>query len=160
MDSKKLKKEILIGITAIILSIGACFALWQATVYLVIYAIAESHVEANIPIDKDFDLFLRRDLQNFASKQYGSTTSVEYELLRNGTTQTGVSYPKYYVWVKIKNGDDIYEGAARIAAIDKSEFKVTDWLPIETIKNYPEAIYNVFPKPVCDKINEKIKLLK
>ncbi len=45
----------------------------------------------------------------------------------------------------------------RLAAIEKKYFDVTDFLSITEIKNNPEAIYKVFPRPVCDKIMAKIK---
>jgi len=51
--------------------------------------------------------------------------SIRYELLRRGPTQIGIGYPKYHLWVIIKNGESTLEsGAAYLAAMDKKEFKV------------------------------------
>jgi len=84
---------------------------------------------------------------------------VKYEFLRNGPTQSGVAYPKYYLWVIVSDKNKtIKSGAARVAAIDKKYFEVTNFLPVEEIMRNIEAIYSVFPRPVADRIKDKMKM--
>jgi hypothetical protein len=101
---------------------------------------------------------MERDLEEYFRKRVKAPIKVTYELLRDGPTQTGIAYPKFYVWVKVTRGKkQIDEGAVRLAAIEKKYFDVTDFLSITEIKSNPEAIYKVFPRPVCDKIMAKLK---
>jgi len=121
-------------------------------------SIAESHINANVPDSGDFGSVMKRDLEAYFRKRIKMPAKVTYELLRDGPTQTGIAYPKFYVWVKIKTGEKpIDEGAVQLAAIGKKYFDVTDFLSITEIKSNPEAIYKVFPRPVCDKILAKLK---
>jgi hypothetical protein len=62
--------------------------------------VAQSHIDANVPSAEQFHSLLKRDLQAFFSNRHGSSVTVSYELLRDGPTQTGIAYPKYYAWVK------------------------------------------------------------
>src|SRR5947207_2603810 len=86
--------------------------------------IQRSHIEANLPLPGDFDRLLRRDLGAYFSKQRGrNVVRVDFEMLRDGPTQSGVSYPKFYLWVRIGDGmstDD--RGAVRVAAINRERF--------------------------------------
>lgn len=78
-------------------------------------------------------------------------------MLRDGPTQAGVAYPKFYVWVRVFEGASVVDqGAVRLAAIEKREFQVTDFLSERTIRADPKVIYRVFPAPVCDRINGKL----
>jgi hypothetical protein len=82
--------------------------------------IADSHIRANVPDEKDFDNFLRRDLAAHFKELKKKEVVVEYELLRGGPTQSGTAFPKFYAWVRVKeNGNLLEEGAVRIAAIEK-----------------------------------------
>ncbi len=118
-------------------------------------AIAESHIEANAPEGAEFDQDLRRDLTRYLCID-ASDCRVEYEYLRKGATQSGTSYPKYYLWTKcVKNGKLTSEGAVRVAAIDQSYFKVTDFLTAKEIIGSPNDIGNVFPAALVYKIRKK-----
>jgi hypothetical protein len=122
-----------------------------------IKSIAESHIDANVPNEKDFDNFLKRDLAAYFKEQTGKEVVVEYELLRNAPTQSGVAFPKFYAWVKVKVKDNlIEEGAIRLAAVEKKQFGITHYLKRTDIERDIEQVYEVFPKPVGDKIKEKI----
>ena len=125
-------------------------------------AIAASHVEANVPAPADFDRFLRRDLgAYFGSKASHGLVNVEYELLRQGPTQSGVAYPKFYAWVQVReNGQLLHEGAVRLAAIERRRFEITNFLSADDIRRSPDAITRVFPAPVCDRLQEKVGLDK
>ncbi|MFI5398614.1 MAG: hypothetical protein ACHQ9S_24055 [Candidatus Binatia bacterium] len=88
----------------------------QAASAQLLQDVQRSHIEANVPAPADFDRFLRRDLGDYFAKERGlKAVSVEFELLREEPTQSGVSYPKFYLWVRIAGGtssDD--RGAVRL----------------------------------------------
>jgi hypothetical protein len=119
--------------------------------------IADSHIEANVPKGALFNEYLNRDLNSYfcvASKG----CVVEYELLRDGPTQTGISYPKYYLWVRCstKNAVD-REGAVRVAAIEQKRFDVTNFLSRDEISKSPEQVASVFPAALVDKIVQRAR---
>ncbi len=119
--------------------------------------IQESHIDANVPDSAQFNSLLKRDLQKYFYPEYGEIT-VKWDFLRNGPTQTGVSYPKYYLWVKISKEEELVsEGAVRIAAIEKTSFDVTNYIEIGEIRNKSKDIYTIFPKAVCEKIESRLK---
>ncbi|MDA0339877.1 MAG: hypothetical protein O2910_08615 [Proteobacteria bacterium] len=63
------------------------------------YLISQSHIDANVPSSKDFDAFFRRDLEAYFTLPPNYDVKLEYELLRDGPTQTGLAFPKFYAWV-------------------------------------------------------------
>ena len=105
-----------------------------------------------MPDQAHFQEFLERDLRT-----YFQADSVEYELLRQGPTQVGVSLPKYYLWVRAKdeNGTVTAEGACRVAAIEKELFEVLQFLEKKSISKDPERVEAVFPAPLVPKILER-----
>jgi hypothetical protein len=109
----------------------------QAAPEQALQEIQRSHIEANVPGPADFDRFLLRDLgAYFAKARNQKAVPVTYELLREGPTQTGFSYPKFYVWVRVNGGkspDD--RGAVRLEAIDREHFEVTNFVSENAIKN-------------------------
>ena len=102
--------------------------------------IQRSHIEGNVPPPEQFDATLRRDLA-----AYFNTQSLSYELLREGPTQSGVSYPKYYLWVRATRQNETVAGAVRVAAIERTRFDVTDFLPSERIRSDPTQAQQMFP---------------
>jgi hypothetical protein len=111
--------------------------------------VANSHIEANVPASGQFSSLLARDLRS-----YFQAPRVDYELLRQGPTQTGISYPKYYLWVKVRNSSGALssEGAVRVAAIDQIRFEVTNFLPAQEIRAKPTAVEQTFPRPLVESI--------
>lgn len=109
--------------------------------------IQASHIEANVPAQGSFDVFLKRDLlAYFRGTETTPTTSLEYELLRDAPTQSGVSYPKYYLWVRVRSGSSVLkEGAARVAAIERKRFEVTNFMSRSSIQSSPSEVGAVFP---------------
>jgi hypothetical protein len=109
--------------------------------------IQQSHVTANVPPPEAFDPLLRCDLLAFFKHSTVPTaTGVEYQLLRETSTQSGVAYPKYYLWVKIlASSVVVQEGAARVAAIERKRFEITDFLAKSDVKAVPGTVGNVFP---------------
>ena len=120
--------------------------------------IQESHIEANIPVEAEFDQFLKRDLSKFMNQKLGKTVSVEFEFLLKKPTQSGLSYPKYYLWVvSYEGGEPVAQGAARLVAMDKKEFMVSDYVHAADILSKPESIFNIFPARVCEDIERKVR---
>lgn len=121
--------------------------------------IQQSHIDGNVPAQADFDRILRRDLMKYFAEDSGAApTALDYQLLRDGPTQSGVAYPKFYAWVVVQLGaENVREGAVRIAAIGRERFEVTDFLSRKEIAANPPAIRMVFPEPVCLRIEELMR---
>ena len=115
-----------------------------------------THIDANIPPAEVFDSYLKRDLSRYFKEKFNKNVTVKFELLRDDPTQTGIAYPKYYLWVNI-TGDKInQEGAVRVAAINKESFDVTDYVSLEQIKNNSKEVDNIFPSDISEKIKQKL----
>lgn len=106
-----------------------------------------SYIEGNVPPPESFEPFLRRDLLTFFNTSGTSTvTRVEFKLLRDAPTQSGVAYPKYYLWVKVFAGSVLQqEGVVRIAAIERKSFEVTDFISKTQVQLEPAKVGSVFP---------------
>ncbi len=116
----------------------------------------ESHIAGNVPGTNDFRPFLIRDLTAYLKLEHGKTLELDYELLRDGPTQAGVGYPKYYLWLRATNAERrVIEGAVRVAAMDKVRFDVTAFVPQSEISSRPAALSGVFPKALIAKIRRK-----
>lgn len=118
--------------------------------------VARSQIEANIPLETDFDAILRRDLTDYFRRSTQVPVKVEYELLRKGPTQSGIAYPKFYAWVKVfAQSKPTQQGAVRVAAIEKVRFDVTDFLSEAEIALDPSAVRRVFPAELVPSILER-----
>lgn len=112
-----------------------------------------SHVQENVPAHQDFKAFLTRDLTIFFEARGIDEPSIDFEPLRNGPTQSGVAYPKYYLWVSVTSGGQgAISGAARVAAIDRLRFEVTDFVTKDTIIEDPETVSDIFPEALLHAI--------
>lgn len=120
--------------------------------------IQRSHIEAHVPPPVDFNGMLTRDLSSyFAVERKQKAPAIDFELLRDGPTQVGVSFPKFYVWVRVAGGisaDD--RGAARVAAVDRKRFEVTDFISERAIRGDQDGIRRIFPASVCQRIHAKL----
>jgi len=135
----------------LILLFSLCHAMTQDT-------IAASHIMINTPDQSLFNSFLERDLKAYFLKEMEGTFSLEYEFLRKGPTQSGVAYPKFYLWVKvIKKESLILEGAVRVAAVERTHFEVTNFVSRNDIDSGKTDIYKIFPVPVCEVISNHMK---
>jgi hypothetical protein len=104
-----------------------------------------------------FDSVLANDLQAYFAAGDPAPVTVRYQLLRNGPTITGIAYPKYYVWVEVRSGQQLVrEGAARVAAIQKS-FQVTTFWPAQYISAHPDSVGTVFPAALRADILERAR---
>lgn len=121
--------------------------------------VQQSHISGNVPSSGDFEPFLRRDLLSHFRKELPSTDKVVFEFLRQGPTQVGVAYPKFYLWAGALDKDEqlLAEGAVRVAAIEKTQFEVTVFLSSEIILAAPDQVGQTFPKALLEKILEKAK---
>ena len=88
----------------------------------------------------------------------GKRLNIQAELLRKGATQSGVAYPKYYVWVKVMNEKTIItQGAARMAAKDGKYFDITHFVSYDDVNKNPETVDKIFPQPLTFGIKIKAK---
>jgi hypothetical protein len=123
--------------------------------------VRESHVVRNVPAPEDFDSFLTRDLDSYFAERTGKTVAVTYELLRDGPSQSGVAYPKYYAWVSVHaDGGVLEEGVVRVAAIDQAYFEVTHYFSAGQMRQDPSCFYAVFADDVRQKIETKLGMAK
>lgn len=119
--------------------------------------VGRSHIEANIPDKLHFDSFLNRDLKSYFQKEYKQAVTVKYELLRNEPTQSGVSLPKYYIWIFIYDNlkKEIDQGATKVAAREQQAFDVLQYIKRNDIKINPDTLSHIFPAEVCKKIKKE-----
>ena len=121
--------------------------------------IRESHVDGNVPSSGDVDRLLQRDLNAFFAGRLPAGGNVRYEFLRKAPTQTGVAYPKFYLWVWLPAPDGgTLQGAVRIAAINQQRYEVTDFLSEADIRRDPGRTRRVFPAVVCERIAARLRL--
>lgn len=114
------------------------------------------HIEANGPDAKDFRTFLVRDLNSYFGSKLQKSVNVEYELLRNGPTQTGIAWPKYYAWVRVYEGSKLIDqGAVRLAAVRKTEFGITDFVSKTEIRKDAQSVRRIFPAALSPAIVAK-----
>ncbi len=114
----------------------------------------QSHIEGNVPPPESFESFLNRDLlAYFKISGTPGATAVTYKPLRNGPTQSGLSYPKYYLWVKVLSGSKLLqEGAVRVAAIERTHFEVTNFMSKTQIQSAPSEVGSVFPAALVQSV--------
>jgi len=118
--------------------------------------IQRSHIEANVPPPGAFERLLVRDLKAYFGRSTGKPISaVKYITLRNAPTQSGVGYPKYYLWLKVFCGSELCaEGAVRVACIERERFEVTEFLSRDALIAAPEVAGQVFPAALLARIYE------
>jgi hypothetical protein len=141
-------KNLLLLVALLVLATQAAFA--QSD-------LQRSHIEANVPPAEEFERLLQRDLLAFFKQAVGaSVTSVEVQPLRSGPTQSGVSYPKFYLWVKVTAGSSGQQaGAVRVAAVQRTRFEITDFMAAASIKANPSEVSKVFPAALVSAIQAR-----
>lgn len=147
------KKTITLILCGIIFVTGVAFFSINYIIPIMIFStISQSHIDGNVPSKEDIDMFLQRDLTKYFSSD-DENINVKYKLLRDKPTQVGIAFPKYYAWIEVYSGDNlIKEGAIKVSAIDKKEFKVNEFLSKQTIIENEEILTTIFPSDVCKKI--------
>ncbi|MGE4537150.1 MAG: hypothetical protein AB7D37_08725 [Desulfovibrio sp.] len=127
--------------------------------FLMLTSIGLEHTEAYSPDAAHFEDFLARDTQAYFSKRQGRPVTVRYEYLRQGPTQSGIGFPRYYIWVQIfADGREINAGAVKVAGVGKDRFEITDFLSRGMILDVPGRLDAVFPKAVCETIKSRLRL--
>jgi hypothetical protein len=128
----------------------------QAQLERMIAYIQASHIAGNVPPPAAFDRLLQRDLQTYFARRGIRKPIVRYALLRDAPTQSGIAYPKYYLWVSVwSRGRPAASGAARVEAIERKRFEITHFVARTEILSDPEAISSVFPAPLIGPIRER-----
>ncbi|MBJ6121508.1 hypothetical protein [Sphingomonas mollis] len=113
------------------------------------------HISANAPPDSSFSKILDRDVRAYLAAHQLPSKKVMIESLRKGATQSGVSYPKYYIWIRATDAASHHvEGAMRVAAIDRVKFEVTDFTPTDTIRTDPASLAAIYPSPIIPAIRQ------
>lgn len=103
-------------------------------------------------IEKNFEKALENYFHTLTKKEI----SVEYEMLRFGGTETGIAFPKFYAWVIVRQGGSILTlGAVRVAKIDDNEFEITHFLTRSEVRENPDKVFQIFPRPVGELILAK-----
>jgi hypothetical protein len=144
------------------LGLAGLLVLWLVIAiapYLFMSKMRESHIGANVPDQTQFSIILTRDLNSYFSQKLGSQANVEYQLLRDQPTQSGVAFPKFYAWVTIASLPSerkVEEGAVRLAAEDKASFSVTDFVSVDEIRTHPDSLKKVFPSDVIERIKRHL----
>ena len=105
----------------------------------------------------DFSKSLINEASAYLTKKESQKISAEIELLRKAPTQSGIAYPKYYIWVRGVNPENktITEGAMRLAEIENSNFKITDFVTRDSIISDPLQLDMIFPKALVPLIRQK-----
>jgi hypothetical protein len=98
---------------------------------------------------------LQRDVRAYLVERGLPAKSVEIEPLRKGATQSGVSFPKYYVWMRAADeaGHHI-SGAMRVAAIERVRFEVTDFTSAASIRSDPASLASIYPASLLPAIRQ------
>ena len=117
------------------------------------------HIRANVPDNADFSRLLERDLAAYFAASGVRNPVIRFELLRQGATQSGSAYPKFYLWVRACSGEDrVTAGAIRVAAVQRERFEITDFLSAKEISGDPDRIGSIFPAPLVGPIRERAGL--
>jgi hypothetical protein len=122
--------------------------------------VSRSHIDANVPDATNFDRFLQRDVDAWFSAKFAPAPPLKCrtELLRRGPTQTGISFPKYYAWVRCRrDSSDVTEGAIRLAAINREGFEVTNFVSRAEAASSPASVRALFPAALVDDIVARAK---
>lgn len=122
---------------------------------MLVGAIGYSHINGNVPGKDEFDKLLSRDIREYFNVR--EEAKVEYDFLRKGPEQVGVSPPYYFLWVKVHDNDIEHEGAMSMYVIDKKKFYVTSYIDREAIERDFSIVYKTFSLPQCVKISGYVK---
>lgn len=90
--------------------------------------------------DKLFMAALGRDVTEYCRTTYGQSAQVEYRLLcRNPNSYDGPRH-KYYVWIKVQDGDKILcQGLAKVGAISKTRFQIENVVSSKALLEEPAS---------------------
>ena len=137
-------------LAALLLSIGtqplAAQAVSEANGRRFAEDLSASQIRKNAPDDAAFSRMLQRDLNAYFRHEGFRGAVVRFALLRRSATQSGVAYPKFYLWVEVRSAAGRQtSGAVRVAAIERKQFAVTNFLSAQAIRADPGRVGSVFP---------------
>jgi hypothetical protein len=119
-------------------------------------ALQADHIKHNVPEPRDFNGLLQRDVKAFFVTKGMKNPTVTIDLLRSGPTQSGMSYPKFYLWVTANTaGKDVAVGAMKVDAVQKNKFRVSKFLQIDDIRADPDQLNTTFPAALIRSIKER-----
>lgn len=126
---------------------AAMVLMWLASMLLSLPSAAQTPA-----LVQPFEARLQRGL----NAHFGPAGRIEFSLLRDAPTKSGIAWPKYYAWVRIL-GDDIQqpprEGAARLADMDGETVEVTHFVTAQQIRaDGSAAIDSIFPAALVPRI--------
>lgn len=114
-----------------------------------------SHISYNVASESNFKKFLQRDLNEYFNIK-SKDSEVTYELLRDWPTQTGVGFPHFYLWVKVRlNGNPLSQGAIRTSAVEGKSFYIEEFISAAQIRANPDLPDTIFPKSLCETIRQR-----
>jgi hypothetical protein len=116
-----------------------------------------SHIQANAPSEPEKSRLLQRDLNAYFSGRGFHGPVISFEMLRREATQSGVAYPKFYLWVRVRSDRRVTSGAVRVAAVERQRFVVTDFLSATEIVAEPGQVGEIFPALLVPGIIERAK---
>ncbi len=120
--------------------------------------IQKSHIDANVPTAEKHERYIEAEIRRYFKLPQAEKFEIHSELLRNWPTQSGMSYPKFYRWVRItKNKQPLISGAIRYAVMEKKEAEILDFVDAHTILNDPSKSLKVFPAEVYKEALTKTK---
>jgi len=117
--------------------------------------LAESHVSGNVPAAKELIPQQTRDLNLYFSSQPGGSATQKFDWLREGPTQVGLSYPKFYVWVQLQDGR---EAAVEVAAVNKQKFHVAEVFFATDITKDRRVMDGHMPAPVVEAALSRVRI--
>jgi hypothetical protein len=122
----------------------------------VLRAISQSHIDANMPPEDKFHLFLKRDLKAYANDNFEglSTDNLQYSML--GMKQIAVGWPRVYLMVQFDSPNDKERsGILSAIAMNQNEFVVEHFFSLSSIEMDNKAVRKALPSEVFEWIKRR-----
>lgn len=146
-------------IVALVVVVSACAESTEpVATATAIEEVQSSHIEAHVPdSNEQLPALISQGVEKYFSGENGPQLNVTIDLLRSGSTQLGVSTPKYYAWVQVyESGSLIHEGAVRVALIEQQYSEVTKFVARQEMQEHPEILERTFPRALLEKIQARM----
>jgi len=114
-------------------------------------------VHEGIPDEKTFEPLLIRVLSSYFEDDRFKNLQFRYMLLADHPFQSGIAFPKYYLWIEKYDGSRfIGQGVMEIAAIDQTRLGVIEFTSKKDLETDREWIKQHYPPEVCQSIFQQI----
>lgn len=121
----------------------------------ILQKIQASHIDANLPATREEFMKLAQTAFKSHFKPRFGEVQVKLELLRDGPTQSGVSYPHFYLWAEaIRSGRTLERGAARVDCVERTHIVITDFLTAQEIHDNPGRVATTFPSALTESVRQ------